>query len=198
MPASQGAIPLRTGLPTEAGLELTRFVLLDEAEFNAESWALAQCLRDLARTRSGLHVVLAHSDPTPRVTRDGATVFAGHVGQIYAAGNATYAGRGARRTAHVTASGAILPDRLFSKVRRDGRGADGGERRLVELGLTPRAPHQGRREWLDAALAGPGVRRVSRPGVHAYVLPVTATGRSALRALPAIARPTRRDAPIVT
>ena len=189
MPASQATVTARTGLPAEAGLELTRFLALDEAAFNAETWFMARAIAALSDARPGLRAVIAHSDPAPRIDRNGRVSHRGHVGQVYQAGNALYLGRAKARILHLAASGEAVPDRLLSKVRRDGVGADGAERRLVGMGAPERPRHLDRRTWLAQSLACGAFTRAAHRGVHAYVLPVDRWARRAMagaaKALPA-------------
>ena len=81
------------GEPTEH-VELGRFVLLDHVRANAESWMIARCFDWLRR--EGITGVVSFSDPAPRVV-EGRRVFGGHIGTIYQASNAVYAGRSRAR-----------------------------------------------------------------------------------------------------
>lgn len=113
-------------------VELGRFVLLDRVPGNGETWMLGQCFRLLRR--EGLAGVVAFSDPCKRTNRFGASVFAGHIGTIYQAHNATYLGRGTARTLNLLPDGTILSERAQQKVRAAERGYPYVLRRLVEFG----------------------------------------------------------------
>ena len=180
MPASQATVTVRTGLPADAGLELTRFVAIDSVAFNGESYFIARALKALAAARPSLVAIIAHSDPTPRIDRNGRWSHRGHIGQIYQASNALYLGRARARWMHIAADGAVLPDRLFSKIRRGGIGADGAERRLVGMGAPERPRYLDRTTWLAQALTCGAFTRALHPGVHAYVLPVGSQARRTL------------------
>ncbi|WP_406834828.1 hypothetical protein ACICHK_00190 [Streptomyces sp. AHU1] len=77
--------------PFTQSVECSRFVLLDECPGNSESWFLARCYAALLE--DGVRGVVSFADPVPRRTASGILVMPGHVGTIYAATNAIYAGR---------------------------------------------------------------------------------------------------------
>jgi hypothetical protein len=101
------------------GLELGRFVLLDSVPANGESWFLARCRETLRADYVG---VVSFSDDTPRVTTAGETCFAGHIGTIYQASNASFLGRGTARTLRLLPDGKVLSDRTIQKIRSGERG----------------------------------------------------------------------------
>jgi hypothetical protein len=149
-----------------ASVELGRFVLLDEVPGNGETWFLARALRLLAR--EGFVGVLSFSDPEPRATLDGCTVFAGHVGQIYQAGNASYLGRGGRRTLKLLPDGRVFSARAIAKLRAGERGWRSAARPLIDAGASePPADERARRLWLAASLTR-FTRNVRHPGMHRY------------------------------
>lgn len=96
-------------------VELGRFVLLDRVPGNGETWFLGQCFRELRKTEVG--GVVSFSDPIPRTGQNGERVFPGHIGTIYQAHNATYAGRGTARTLRLLPDGTVLSERALSKIR---------------------------------------------------------------------------------
>src|SRR6185503_11808839 len=109
-------------LPCERleGVELGRLVLLPSVKGNGETWFLARSF-ELLRA-NGFRVLLSHSDPVPRKNIDGKLVLPGHVGQIYQATNAVYAGR-TKPTLHVLKpDGTIFSPRNMTKIRRAERG----------------------------------------------------------------------------
>lgn len=68
------------GAEAHEGVELGRFVLLDEVPGNGESWFLARCFEQLRG--KGLRGVVSFSDPMPRRTAAGEVVFRGHLVQL--------------------------------------------------------------------------------------------------------------------
>jgi hypothetical protein len=93
VPMSQAVIPKWLGVSASSGVELGRFVLLDEVPFNAETWFLARAVRVLRAELPELAGIVSFSDPVPRRDSSGALVMPGHVGTIYQARNAAYRGR---------------------------------------------------------------------------------------------------------
>lgn len=152
--------------PYQESLELGRFVLADAVPANGESWFLAQAFRLAAQ--DGVRGVVSFADPLPRRTADGRLIFPGHIGTIYQASNAFYAGRGAARQVMLLPDGRVLNARALSKVRSLDRGHEYVEETLRQYGASPRRgqdPHI----WLPLALTQAGVRRVKHPGNHRYL-----------------------------
>ena len=89
VPMNQRVVPARCGVEPNDGVELGRFVLLDDVAGNGETWFLARAFREL-RTELGVKAVVSYSDPVPRAAADGRLVMPGHVGTIYQAHNAAY------------------------------------------------------------------------------------------------------------
>lgn len=173
-PPSQAV--LAAALPGfEAGVELGRLVLLDDVPANGESWFLARAF-ELARDR--FDGIVSHSDPAPRADAAGRIFFAGHVGTVYQASNATYCGLTTARTRRILPDGSVLSARLLSKLRKRECGWRYGVELLVTHGAPP--PAGDWRTWLRGA-----VEAVSRPvrhrGSHRYVW---ALDRRARRLLP--------------
>lgn len=159
-------------LPCErlAGVELGRFVLLDDVPGNGESWFLARCFEGLRR--KGVACLLSHSDPLPRRAANGNVVMPGHVGTIYQATNAVYAGRTRASKLSVLPDGTVFGERSMSKLRSAERGWEREVERLIEAGAP--APHarlttwRDRRDWMWAAIAAT-CRRVHHGGNHRYL-----------------------------
>src|SRR5262249_47271110 len=86
VPMNEASIPRHCGVGPRDGVELGRFVLLDEVEGNGETWFLARAFAELRRALS-VRAVLSFSDPMPRITADGREFCPGHVGVIYQAHN---------------------------------------------------------------------------------------------------------------
>lgn len=151
------------GVRAVDAVELGRFVLTDDVPANGETWFLARCLRALRA--EGLAGVVSFSDPSRRTSWSGATVFGGHVGTIYQAGNGRYLGRGTPRTLRLLPDGRVLNARTISKIRARERGWRYAAGQLVAAGAPqPGAdPRAWLREW---------VPRLTRPlrhrGNHRY------------------------------
>lgn len=197
IPMNNHAVPHYTGLPSTAGIELGRFVLLDEVPYNAESFFLARALKQLHAARPELRAVIAYSDPMPRQAASGGIVMPGHVGVIYQASSATYLGRAQSKTLHVTRDGLALSSRALSKIRLQEHGAASAERRLVKLGAAPRAFGQDPAEWVSKVLTSGAFNKVRHPGNHVYCFALGSARskqRAALRFAPAHPYPKTVDA----
>lgn len=171
-PMNNNAVPRYSGHAANQGIELGRFVLLDEVPYNAESFFLARALSLLRTEHPHLRCVIAYSDPVPRQTSDGRIVMPGHVGAIYQASSAIYVGRAQAKTMHLTATGEALSTRALSKIRLQEHGAGSAEKRLVMLGATPRAFGQDPALWVTEVLASGTFRKVRHPGNHVYCFPI--------------------------
>lgn len=144
--------------------ELGRLVLLDEVHANGESWFIARCFELLRR--EGIAGVVSFSDPMPRTDAMGATVFRGHIGTIYQATNAIYAGRARADTMRLLPDGRTLHNRALAKLRA----RDRGWRYVVEqLEAQGAASFDGDVDgWLAREL--PRItRKVRHPGNHRYL-----------------------------
>lgn len=159
------------------GLELGRFVLLDDVRANGESWFLARAL-DALRAE-GWAGVVSLSDPTARTTASGAVVFGGHVGTIYQASNAIYTGRASPQTLRLLPDGSVFSNRAASKIRQQERGWRYAVEQLVAHGAPE--PRGDLHAWLREVV--PAVTRPLRHhGNHRYLLPLS---RAAKRVAPA-------------
>lgn len=190
-PAQAAAIPFWTG--TDAGLELGRFVLVDEVEGNGETWFLSRALAVLQAERPALRAVLSYSDPMGRTSADGRVVTPGHVGTIYQAANARHVGRARAEWRFLDRDGRELSRRARSKIRNDERGAAGAYERFLEQGAPPRRPFEDGPTYIARALAegvaSGAFRRVRHPGNLAYVFGLGAARKATLEALPHPALP---------
>lgn len=177
-PPSQAALEAALPMGGAGRAELGRFVLLDDVPANGESWFLARCF-ELAR-RDGFEAVVAHSDPEPRTNAAGVLVFPGHLGTIYQATNAVYAGRTPARTWRLLPDGTVLSARVLSKLRLRSRGWRYGAELLLEHGAPEQRRGENWRAWVARA-----VNAVSRTyrhrGNHRYLW---ALDRRVLRHLP--------------
>jgi hypothetical protein len=158
-------------------VELGRFVLSDLVPGNGESWFLARCFELL---RGRVRGVVSFSDPFPRETADGRTVFGGHLGIIYQASNATYLGTGPRRTLRLLPDGRVFSNRAIQKIRAQERGWRYSAALLEAAGAAPLREGDDPRAWLSTWLPRL-TRAVRHPGHHRYAF---ALWRPARRLLP--------------
>lgn len=168
-PISGTALARYCGAPSSDGLELGRFVLLDEVPYNAESHFLSAALRLLRRARPTLTSVIAYSDPIPRMDTDGRLILPGHIGIAYQATSGRYVGRSAPKMLHLTTGGLAVSSRALSKIRLQEHGAKSAERRFIEMGAPPRMHGESPRAWVQRALEEGPFRRVQHGGNHVYV-----------------------------
>lgn len=182
-PINASVVPRYAGVESAAGLDLGRFILLDEVPYNAESFFLAAALKQLKRNRPDLSAVIAYSDPMPRQALDGVMVMPGHIGIAYQATNGRYMGRAASKTLHLTKDGQALSTRALSKVRLQEHGAASAEKRLVRLGAPKRAFGEDPRAWVGRALESGAFRRIRHPGNHVYVWSMERGGQSKVKNL---------------
>lgn len=170
-------------LPCErmAGIELGRFVLLDDVAGNGESWFLARCFEHLRA--KGIEALVSHSDPLPRRDAVGTLVLPGHVGNIYQATNAIYGGRTKARAIWILPDGTVFSERAMSKIRARDRGYRYAIDQLVRHGADrPLDLGQDLGAWLRAEL--PRVaRRVRHRGNHRYLWALDRKLRKAVAAL---------------
>jgi hypothetical protein len=167
----------------QAGVELGRFVLLDDVPGNGESWFLARCFEGLRK--SGIECLLSHSDPVRRVAANGNVVMPGHVGTIYQATNAVYAGRARAQKLNLLPDGTVFGERSMSKIRSAERGWEREVEVLVRAGARKperTATWQDRRDWMWAAIAQV-CRRVDHGGNHRYLWALNKRARKAVAKL---------------
>jgi hypothetical protein len=154
-------------------VELGRFVLLDEVPGNGETFFLGQCFDQLRRavdTTTGeqldMQGVVSFSDPSARTTATGALVFAGHLGTIYAAHNATYVGRATPRTLRLWPDGHVVNSRRLQKIRSGEKGATPAIQELRSFGADDIWDDRAAwlNHWLDRL-----TRRLHHPGNHKYL-----------------------------
>lgn len=167
--------PLPDLQPYVESLECSRFVLTDACSANSESWFLARAFSLLLNR--GVRGIVSFADPVPRRDASGAVVAVGHVGTIYQASNAVYAGRATARTVKLLPNGTILNDRAAQKIRRQEQGHEYAEAALIALGApVPRAGGDPGL-WLRDALAAVGAQNVRHRGPHRYVFRLGANRR---------------------
>jgi hypothetical protein len=182
VPQQRAALPRWTGTTEVDGVELGRFVLLDDVPGNGESWFLARAFRALRAERPTVRAVLSYSDPLPRHAHDGRVVTPGHVGVIYQAHNGRHLGRAEAREIVVDRDGRTVGRRGLSKLRRGERSGGGTYRQLLAAGAPDRRVGEDWSAWVDRVLVAGPFRKVRHPGnlVYAWDLDGTAVLPEAL------------------
>lgn len=169
VPVQPRSVPAHLELPADAGVELGRFVLLDDVPGNGETWFLARAFRLLRREKPSIRGVLSYSDPMERRADAGHLLKPGHIGVIYQAFNGRYCGRSRRETLVLDAGGRVVSRRALSKIRLGERGAAYAYRQLIAAGAPPIRPGEDGAAYVRRALAEGPFRRVRHPGNHVYV-----------------------------
>lgn len=177
--ASQAIVPhWCPNLVAADGMFLSRFVLLDEVEYNAETFFLKRVFKALRATRPAVRVVISYSDPVPRRDEGGVLTMPGHIGRIYQIKGASYRDRTEPEKKWLDERGCLLDGRSLSKVRaldRDNpaksKGGESYARHLVALGAPPRRIGEAFTAWLERVTeGGEGPFRAMRhPGNHVYL-----------------------------
>lgn len=177
VPASQAVLPKWTGLQFPLAMDLGRLVLLDEVDYNAESYLVAAADKLLKErkyteeTERGIitkcpKAVIAMSDPCPRRALDGTIILPGHWGTIYQARSAAYLGRSGKKTLYLAPDGTSVSPRAIQKVRKQEQGHAYAERQLVAAGCPEREEGEPPEVWIRRVL--PSLRQYKHPGNHVY------------------------------
>jgi hypothetical protein len=169
VPMNQRVVPAYTGLDANQGVELGRFVLVDSAPRNSESYFLSGAFNLLRRERPAIQAVVSYSDPVKRRAADGRVLTPGHVGIIYQAHNGRYVGRGSARTLHLSPDGRVLSPRTLSKIRLGETGWESAQRSLEALGAPKREFAESGTDWVTRVLASGLFKATRHPGNHCYV-----------------------------
>ncbi len=143
-----------------AGVELGRFVLVDDVPANGETWFLGRAF-ELLRAE-GLSGVVSFSDPVARTAACGDVVFPGHIGTIYQAHNAVYLGRSKPDTLRLLPDGTAFHRRARAKIAARDRGWRYAAQVLVDAGAKPLGERDDAAAWLARWL--PVVSRPLRHG----------------------------------
>lgn len=176
VPQAGASITRWTGLPAEHGVVLQRLALLDEVEAYGETWFLSRAF-DAVRARLPLvQAVLTYADPVARVNAAGVEYKPGHIGHIYKAFSGCYLGTTRRDDTYLTPGAVVLAPRSVSKLRNSERGRGGVEARLLRLGAPARAPGEADRDYALRLVRCGWLRRLRRPGNHAYAWPLVHGG----------------------
>lgn len=195
VPIQPAALRVHAGVEPQAGVELCRFVLLDQVPANGETWMLARAFRLLKAEKPHVHGVLAYSDPMERRTAAGDVIKPGHVGTIYRAFNGRRAGTSSPRTLLLAPDGRVVSGRMLSKLRRGDRGAAYAYRALLELGAPRRHLGEADEAYVRRALREGPWRRVRHPGNLAYTWSVKASRPAVAQLdLPGLTAPVARPA----
>ena len=133
--------------------------------------------------REGVTGCVSFADDQPRTDSTGRQIFAGHVGTVYQALNATYIGRGTRRTMRLLPDGRDVCGRSLSKVRSGERRGHPTIELLEQHGARPLRAGQDPRAWLRLELPRL-VRTRPHPGNHKYVWNLERQGRNLPAPLP--------------
>lgn len=181
VPMNQAVVPKYTGLLAEAGVELGRFVLLDDAPMPAESWFLSRAFANLRAAKPGIEAVVSYADPATWRSSDGMVVKPGHIGKAYWALSARYHGRTDARSRWVAGEGRAVSERALSKIRNAESGHAYAAAQLVALGAEAPAEGQCRRAWLEGLSRQGFLRRALAPGKHAYAWGLTRRARATAR-----------------
>lgn len=172
VPMNEAIIPKHCGVGPRAGVELGRFVLLDEVEGNGETWFLARAFAMLERKLVEVLSVLSYADPMPRIDAEGRKFSPGHVGTIYQAHNGRYTGQTVGKWLWLSRDGRVIAPRALSKIRNDEQGAAGAYQMLRRSGAPERNPLETGAAYVSRALSEGPFRKVKHPGNHAYTWPV--------------------------
>ena len=173
VPMSESVIPkwLNVRDPVE-GIELGRLVLLDDPSrvgFSAESWFVARAFRLLRQKLPQVQGVVAFSDPTERRDENGVVTKRGHMGIVYRASSARFAGRTKARWLHVTPRGRVITDRALSKLLHAESGADYVERQMRDQGCPARGCGEMPKDYIARLVKQAALRRELHPGNLAFV-----------------------------
>jgi hypothetical protein len=168
VPAQQLAIPRWLGVPALQGVELGRFVLLDEVEGNGETWFLARAFKELRIAKPDVRAVLSYSDPLERRAADGTVVMPGHVGTIYQAFNGRYLGRSREGEIILGPDARPISPRALSKIRTYSRGQVYARDAFLRAGAPAQLSGESDTAWVRRALAEGPFRRIRHPGNHVY------------------------------
>lgn len=166
VPMSQAVIPKWLKCENNQGIDLGRFVLLDDVPANGETWFLAQSFDLLREELPEVDSVMATSDPIVRYNSANEIVMPGHVGTIYQAHNGTYLGRTGKKTVVSGEDGNVITARTISKVRNQETGKDYAYRKLLNAGVDAKTDDETWREF--AQRASLSMRRTRHPGNHVY------------------------------
>ena len=160
------------GTDPSRGVELGRFVLLDQEPANAETFFLGRSFALLRDAFEDLEVVLSFADPVRRTTVNGDQICPGHVGLIYQAHNGHYAGRSKPGRLLLGPDGRSISPRSLSKIRNGEKGGDRGgyaHRNLLSHGAPEWRRGESGEGYLERVLRSGVFRSLRHPGNYAYL-----------------------------
>lgn len=181
IPINNRAITSHTGLEQREGVELGRFLLLDECPHNSESWFLDKALGVLKAERPKIRTVLSYSDPVERRLLDGTVIKPGHFGTIYAARSALYVGRSSPRTLHLTRHGTVVSGRGLTKIRKQERGWRPIYQQMLDAGAPERDFGEDWTAWVRRALNSKAFTPVKHPGNFTFLFGLDMKAKATLR-----------------
>ena len=166
VPMQQKVIPAYAPdvLPNN-GVELGRFVLLDDVQFNGETWFLSRAFK-LLRKEKNISVVISYSDPIERRTIDGTLIKPGHIGTIYKAFNGRFLGRSRKRKLLLAPDGTVINERSLTKLKKGEQGHEYVYRQLLLKGAPNRKLFEDNEKYVKRV--SESFRKVSHPGNLVY------------------------------
>jgi len=157
--------------PYAESAELARLVVGESVPANGETFLIARALRLAAEY--GVRGVVSFADPMPRMRRTdtGAVIGSpGHLGIVYQALGARFAGRSTARSLCFLSDGSVLSARSKAKITGGEVGGKGVMRRLELLGARPLREGENPTRWLAEVLPATGARSVRHPGNLRYLM----------------------------
>ncbi|MEU6349980.1 hypothetical protein ABZ896_11700 [Streptomyces sp. NPDC047072] len=158
-------------VPYRESVELARLVLAQSVPANGETFLVSRALRQAAD--QGVRGVVSFADPVARqrVTEGGVIIGSpGHLGIVYQALGAHFAGRSTARSLCVLPDGSVLSARSMAKVTGGEVGREAVVRRLRALGARPQSGGESPARWLAEVLPAIGAQRARHPGNLRYLL----------------------------
>ncbi|MFD7919551.1 hypothetical protein ACFV3R_10035 [Streptomyces sp. NPDC059740] len=162
--------------PYRESVELARLVLTQSVPANGETFLVSRALRLAAE--QDVRGVVSFADPMPRqrITEDGVVIGSpGHLGIVYQALGAHFAGRSTPRSLCFLPDGTVLNARSKAKVTGGEVGGEGVMRKLRDLGARPLNCGESPSRWLAEVLPAIGARWARHPGNLRYLLPAGRT-----------------------
>lgn len=195
VPMNNRAVPLHTGLANPLhGVDLGRFVLLDDVPGNGETWFLRRAFGALRREKPSILSVVSYADPVARIAADGAMIKPGHIGVIYQHLGAAYRGRATARTEFLTPDGQPFSERAICKIRSLDQGHAYAVDELVRRGAPPPVGGEDLRLWFGRLTTSGFFARRRHPGNHVYAFTLTRAAKQAARDLPCAPYPRKEAA----
>lgn len=191
VPMNNSVIPKHAAVSSREGVELGRFVLLDDVPGNGETFFASRAFRILRSEKPEVIAVVSYADPVERRSNDGHVVKPGHLGSALSLVNAQYRGRAAGRTQLILPNGAVFSERAASKVRNGETGCAYAVDQLTAGGC-PSPDSSDLRSWLEGLIRSGVVKTFRHPGNHVFAFSLTKAARLAAKHLPVLPTP-RRD-----